>query len=162
MGADLEARMRGHLGGREAHNGRAVLPVITLGASEIGHCLLNSYQKRGKKKNRRSVRVLLRCHTFSPPLPPLPLRLIRSPFAFLLIHLFHHICSPRSYLPAPFLLPPLIGSPAALSSHQCFCRSFSPFHPLQPLESRFSIFLCLGSSEWFTHGKAASLSVILL
>lgn len=50
MGADLEARMRGHLGGREAHNGRAVLPVITLGASEIGHRLLNSYQKRGKKK----------------------------------------------------------------------------------------------------------------
>lgn len=103
MGADLEARMRGHLGGREAHNGRAVLPVITLGASEIGHRLLNSYQKRGKKKSKEREGAAMLSHFLPSSAPPSPATNPQS------------LCFPFNSLIPSYLLPSLL-----------FACSFSP------------------------------------
>lgn len=111
--------MRGHLGGCEAHNGRAVPPVITLGASEIGHRLLNSYQKRGKKsKEREGAATLL--YFLPSSVTPTPAINPRS------------LCFPFDSLIPLYLLPPLLFScsfppPAAYWQSDCALLTSVPF-----------------------------------
>lgn len=107
--------------------------------------------------------MLPSCHTSFAPLPPLPQ--VTSPQP--LCYSFH------SFIPS-YLLPSVVfacSSPSSLAHWQSgrtpcigvFAVHSLPFHPLQPLESHFSIFLSLGSlNDSLSERLSLSLSLSLL